>query len=426
MKLLKKEINSLYLLYMSILFGVINFFIRYPGKLNPDSIKQLQEAILGSYTDWHPPIMSIIWRELLPLGDATIVMLILQISIYWLGIYLFAIYLYRNGYKKASIFILFSGFTPIALKYSGVILKDSLMTSLFIVAFGLATFKDNRLRYLGLIVGFIAMLMRANAIFAYSPLVIFVFREKLSIIKYLLYALIISAILIPISMYINHNIFQAKKTGVERSLQIYDLVGTAYFSNDTSILPVNIQNLSKCYTPLYWDTIATKRCDYTFSKLDNSITKEWILGISKHPIAYLKHRLNHFNYEIFFLVPPIQQCVEAPEGHDCPRSLISDFITKNAFLWPITWLILGVVMLFWNLNSISKVLVISALLYGFAYLVVGVASHFRYFYWTEIAIMIALIIHIAMYKFDKWRVVLISLSIVWILGYLWRFKYIIS
>ncbi len=418
------KIKQIHIGLITILFAFINLMLRWPGKLHQDSVKQLQQAISGHYTDWHPPIMAMMWRGLLPIVEATVGMLMLQIALYWLGIGLFAAVLAKGNHHRAALIMLLSGFTPIALIYTGVIMKDSLMTSFFIAAFGLVAWKDVRLKSAGLLFGVTGMLTRPNAVFAFASLLLLALRRKLSLFKSLIYALIISIALIPLTQWINHDLFGAERTGVERSLQIYDLAGIAYFSGDTSVLPVDTPDLSECYTPLYWDTLLASRCDYAYWKLDDSITREWIMGIVTHPLSYLQHRLAHFNYETFFLVPPVQQCVEAPEKHDCPRSLLSDFISKNGLLWPVAWLTLGIVMLLSGLGDIPRALTISALMYGFAYLVVGVASNFRYFYWTELAIQTALIFQIATAGFPKWRIAALSVLAIWIMGYYWRVSYL--
>ena len=110
----------------------------------------------------------------------------------------------------------------------------------------------------------------------------------------------------------------------------------------------------------------------------------WLTNIFYNPISYLKHRIYHFNSSIFFLVPPAQQCFYAPEYHSCPKSILSDAIYKNALLWPVTWLTLGIVMLLTGLCGVSKALCLSGVAYGLAYFFFGIASDFRYYYWTNL------------------------------------------
>lgn len=106
--------------------------------------------------------------------------------------------------------------------------------------------------------------------------------------------------------------------------------------------------------------------------------------------------------------------------HDCPRSFISDTIAKNGLLWPVAWLTLGIAMLLLGLGDIARCLCLSGLLYGLAYILVGVASDFRYFYWTELSIQTALIFQIATNGFPRWRIAAIAIFMIWFLGYAWR------
>ena len=226
--------------------------------------------------------------------------------------------------------------------------------------------------------------------------------------------------MIPVSQLINNSIVRASRTNVERSLQLYDLAGIAYFSNDKSVLPVNIVNLQRCYTPLFWDTLGSERCQNAFGRLDRNIRLDWVTSIATHPIAYLMHRTSHFNREVFFLVPFAQQCVEAPEFHACPQGLLADGINKNGLLWPVAWLALGVTMLLSGSSSVSRALCLSGVGYGLSYFFFGVAADFRYYYWTELAVQTALIFEIACFGFQRWRIAAFVVLNVWIIGYAWR------
>lgn len=405
---------------LAALLALLNLTLRWPGELNPDSTGQLRQAIAGEWSDWHPPIMAVIWRWLLHFGSGAAPMLVLQVTLHWLGLGVLALVLLRRGCPRAALLMLAGGLTPMALKYTGVIQKDSVLASFLIGGFGLACLDNARARAAGVLVGSLGILARANGVFAAPALFFLALRRKWALPTTMLYATAFALCLIPVSQWINHGILGAERTGVERSLQLYDLAGIAYYSGDTSVLPVPIPNLARCYLPLYWDPLASARCGSPFHLLKAGIGKEWLSGIAKHPIAYLRHRLAHYNRTIFLLVPPAQQCADAPEAHDCPQSLWSDAIKKNGLLWPAAWLALGTVMLLSGLADIPRALCLSALFYGFGYLAVGVATDFRYFYWTQLAIQTALIFHVATAGFAQWRIALGAVLIVWLLGYGWR------
>ena len=301
------------------------------------------------------------------------------------------------------------------------ILKDTFLVSFLLTGFGLAVWGDVRLRGMAALAGLVGMLARTNGVFAAPPLFLLCLRRNMPLLRTAMWSFVLAVALIPTSQWINHAILRASPTHQERALQLYDLTGIAYFSGDKSVLPVDIPDVEGCYVPLFWDDLKYERCGKANSKIRHDLTRVWLAGIVSHPAAYAEHRIAHFNREIFFLVPPAEQCVDAPELHDCPKSLISDLVVKNCLLWPVTWLALGLVMLFGGLGTVPRALCLSGLLYGFAYLAVGLAADFRYFYWTEIAIQTALIMQVGVAGFPRWRWALAAILAVWVAGYSWRF-----
>ena len=59
-------------------------------------------------------------------------------------------------------------------------------------------------------------------------------------------------------------------------------------------------------------------------------------------------------------------------------------------------------------------------LYGMGYLIVGVASGFRYFYWTELAVQISLLWQLA-HGLPRWRSIAIAVLATWVIGYAYRY-----
>jgi hypothetical protein len=263
-----------------------------------------------------------------------------------------------------------------------------------------------------------------NGTIAAVPLWVYLYRERTSAPAMAVVSLIAGLLLMPVVIYGNHMLFHAERTGVERSLQLYDLAGIAHFSGDDSVLPVPIFDLDRCYTPLFWDTLGTQRCGRVFERLPRSIASQWLAGIAHHPLAYAEHRLAQFNREIFFLVPAMQQCVDAPELHECDmsrRGYVVDAVQKNALLWPITWLIAGLFLLASRPEPFARTLCLSGWLYGIAYLLLGVAADFRYFYWTELAVQAAILLHLAAGGRLPIKPLAVVLAGVWIAGYVARY-----
>lgn len=400
---------------VALLLALTNLGIVWPGTLTPDSRTQLGQVMNGAFTDWHPPLMAEIWSLL---GGSVPAMLGLQVGLHWLGFWGLAESLRRDGVGKWAWAMLAVGLTPIAIKYTGVIQKDTLLASFFISAFGLAAV--TRGHWLALVLGGAGSLCSANGVFALPPLVLMRLKEMKRLPAAGL-CLVGAALLIPISGVVNHDVLQAERTGVERSLQLFDLAGIAHFSGDPGILPLGTERAQRCYTPLFWDPLVGPDCVGPLKGLPASLTGAWVHAIARHPIAYATHRIAHFNKTIFFVVPPMQQCVDAPSYHQCDfsrRGLVVDFLTKNALLWPVTWLAIGFMLLFGELHPVSRAITMSGLLYGSAYLLVGVAADFRYFYWTELAVQAAIVFQLGQTgRLPRWKLVAGSVAAVWLVGY---------
>ena len=183
------ELSLIHIAGLAFVFALFNLAIHWPGQLTPDSNSQLIEATSGNYRDWHPPIMAAIWRQLLLFGSHTVPMLVLQIALHWLGIGLLAAMLCREKLHKAAMIMLLSGFTPIAFKYTGIIQKDSLLASFMIAGFGFASIGNISFKWGGLMLGMVGMLSRANAVFAFPPLLFLTLRRSWQLPKVILFCL---------------------------------------------------------------------------------------------------------------------------------------------------------------------------------------------------------------------------------------------
>ena len=347
--------------------------VRWPGTLTVDSTNQLRQVISGSYTDWHPPLMAFVWHWL---GASPEAMFVLQVTMFWAGLALVA-RAERSGWP------LLVGLSPIAVYYLGVIGKDTLLASALMFGVGLAA---AGWRWSGAVAVVAAGFLRANAGFAIGPLLL-KGRKRL-------WTPVIGVAMIGLVALSSATV---QRTGVERGLPLYDLTGIDHF-RDGARFPEG------CYTPFFWDTLGTPRCGNAFQRGEN-LTVEWLTSVAKHPIAYAQHRIAHFNRSTFFIVPPAQQCVEAPDMHECPVAARSDFVTKNALFWPCVWLAIGFALLLVpGIGTLASGLVWSGLAYGLSYAIVGVASDFRYFLWTEIAVQLALVLALSRRASIRWPI----------------------
>ena len=216
---------------------------------------------------------------------------------------------------------------------------------------------------------------------------------------------------------------------------MFDLAGTAHFSGDRRLLDFP----DGCYKPYFWDPLDTESCGKLFQRFASTaeaarvLRTRWLDAIAEHPAAYAEHRLSYFNSSTGFLVSPTARCEAAPTYSKCdePRStqIIGDFVKKNLLYWPCIWLAAAAWLIARGRPSPPvRALAWSALLYGFGYLLIGVATDWRYHLWTTVAAAMALALHFARDKEadGRWKELLVAVALVAIPGYAARIFFIFA
>ncbi|WP_373991143.1 hypothetical protein [Duganella sp. BuS-21] len=415
----------------ALLLLLLNLALHYPGSMNNDSSMQYAEAMSGIYTDWHPPIMALVWRWLDHLLRGPAAMLVLHLVLHWFGIGLLADGLARSGRQRIAVLVLLAGAFPVLVFYNGGIWKDVGMASALIAGFGFGCWFRLQQRAIPLWAATLMILLlaygalvRTNAVFAIGPLLLLLCfdRPARKLYATVLWSGVIAVAALALSGVINHRVIGAQSSGAINSLQLFDLAGIARQSGDVSVLPpvaqLSADDVQRCYTPYYWDTFSPWGYCNSVSEMlgpvDSVPRKElstlWVHAILSHPLAYLDHRLRAFNSEMFFLVPA-RHCRYAPgcgvptpwiypwtraDAPDVAREIRLDYIKKNFLGWPVVWLALGGAILLLARDARAGItgraglaLLASGHLYLLAYLVIGVASDVRYAYWTIMAVLLA-------------------------------------
>jgi hypothetical protein len=242
-----------------------------------------------------------------------------------------------------------------------------------------------------------------------------------------------------------------------QSLQLFDLMGIAVDSGDDRVMgdnPPPLNDIRACYTSYWWDTVSpwgscpqlrvqlgyTTDIDTTDPASVARTAKLWQAAVLAHPAAYLWHRVQFFNSSLYFIVPAYhfrysKSALLAPFGTQqiTGRDIRLDYLKSNFLCWPIVWLYLGACALGLlarcangsSAASIGRLLVISGLLFSGAYSLVGVATDFRYYYWSIMAILVGIILgwrEIAAELRSQWagRLVLGGLALIVLVGYVAR------
>ncbi|MCC9705694.1 hypothetical protein E4N62_10760 [Streptomyces sp. MNU76] len=155
-----------------------------PGFMSPDSIDQLRQAMGRTpLTDWHPPVLSLVWRALIAVTGTPASMAVLQSVVLWGALWVLARCVWEMTASRAgSLAVLGLGLTPPVLTFVGVVWKDVHAACALLAACAVA-FVGLRLRdrglsprmrwgllWLGVLLLAYAVLVRKNAFLAAIPM----------------------------------------------------------------------------------------------------------------------------------------------------------------------------------------------------------------------------------------------------------------
>lgn len=400
----------------------------WPGVALFDSVYQYRQALSGVYDDWHPPIMARLWSLFIPMAPGTAPMFVLQLGLFWLGLGLLAAACARRGHKLVGWSILLAGAALFPPCWMGAVLKDGQMIGALAGAAGITGWfllGERRLPvWAGAIVSILlayATLVRANSVFAVVPLGLGLFGwlGLRSGVARTAVALAAMAAIILLSPLITHRLLGARHSGVENSLLVYDISGTAIHTEaDVAGVPaLRWKQLTAqgCYSPAAWDRLAETRCRpdarLTATPSSSPLYRLWLATILRHPIAYSLHRLAHFDATMRLFVPRNLPGAMSPidpepnslgvgvEPGDGERTFWSfgNVWTALPLAWPAFWLALAAVAL-WPANEapegperrLALAFLLSACGGGFSYAVISIASDLRYHLWTMLAAMLGI------------------------------------
>ena len=271
--------------------------------------------------------------------------------------------------------------------------------------------------------------VRSNGCFIAAPLLVAIFMGwKTPIIYRYISCLVLVLCVIASTSLVNFKLLGARDDAPDFSLMIFDVAGTAKYSGVSTLpdipgVPDQVNLFQKCYSPLQWDAVANwtgPDCNgvgyYFYHERDSGkerlmaarqeLRKAWIAAITQHPVAYLKHRLAHFNRFIDYLgYEPVYRpiyitTVGFTVGYGDPdyslfylvkpprlwNSVINMDLANQLWFHPYVSLL---ILLFFYLATLTtndrfnrtlNVVAFSGLTYFVGFLFVGVSSDFRYCY----------------------------------------------
>jgi hypothetical protein len=415
----------------------LSYFVMAPGMMSNDSINQYEQAVHGKYFDHHPPIISVLWRQLLFIEHNQLPIFFMHCLLFWMGLFLIGISFSGSFMPIALIAV---GFLPHIFVQLGMIWKDVSVVSFFLFFIGLALYfkkqiKINQLALscIVLITLWIGVAARHNAIFAAVPLLFFILEPSQAIYKKLYKAALITSSFLILQFLVNQYFFKVKTVYPSGQIYLFDTVAIASRTNDFSVIPdyvssslhVSKSEIIKSYTPtsgagiLFYGGKSMLPIHYEWYQEAKTF---WLEAISRYPLIYIQHRYEVFLSVIGWNVRPVfypWHRVVDPN----PYGLVASdrTITKMYFAFMETlrtgyvlrvWCYLMIacfillILVFHKKDfsqqdvlklQVTAALCISALCYTGAYFFIAPVSDLRFNYWTIDAISISLLLFLSVY-----------------------------
>jgi hypothetical protein len=409
-----------------------SFAAWWPGIMIDDARWQYQQAIDGEYDDWHPPLMAWIWHLTMRLMPGPGPMLALQLLLYWGGIALVAMALWRRGRPATAAALACAGWLPAPLLFLGTVLKDVLVTGCLAVATGLVLRRGDgagpragRWLAAGAVLALVAAAaLRFNAFLACAPLLAVLAGPRFRRTRLRLAATGVTCVAaLMLVMPTLDALIGARRSDVGLSLILFDLGGITEESGRSQFPAMSVADPvaanHRCYDRAEWDgysSWAKAPCRLGFDPFRAAVERQRIspvrlsLGaVAAHPVAYARHRLGHFNLATWFLVPAgtadtgWDQSDPNPWNYRVPPNTLlravqslGDGVGDTPLLWPFFWIALAaaafVLAAGAKLEAEIVALALSAFLYGGGYLLLGVATSLRYHLWTVTGAALAAIL----------------------------------
>jgi hypothetical protein len=410
-------------------FGfALSALVFYPGLFTPDSLEQFSQAQSGDFGDWHPPAMAALWRVFEGVHDGPELLFFFHLALFWGGVWAIAAALVQRGLRWGALFPLI-GLLPFVFNYLGLLWKDVALAAAWIFAAGIAfrrLARGEKLKPVEHAVIWLAFLygalVRANTIFAAAPFALYllsgdVFSRKLW--PQLAALVLAPALILAATGLVNHTLLQADAEHPEDSLFLFDLVGISH-QTGSNVVPgpwtqAQAAQIPSCYGPDKWDRIGLT-CPFVTDTLDDRhiwgaplVRDAWIHAILAHPIAYVAHRLAYANQLLRWSGPiPVNDSFMESEQtdarwrhHEGPifhaYQKLSNTLAMTPVFRPYFWLLLSLCTLaasWFAADSpqrrFASALSASAAIYVLTYIPFGVASDFRYSYWSIIATLAAI------------------------------------
>lgn len=395
-----------------------------PGYMSTDTLFQLSQALgKTELNDWHPPVMSLLWRGLIAATGSIASMAVLQEFIFWLSLWILSTVVLRcTASLRWAMSTYALALSPAILTFVGVVWKDVQMAfALLAVAAVCLLLPGCRNRplikwtlfTLGVVLLAYAALVRKNALFAMLPLLVLLFwatferptRSQL-VVGSLAFAVALAVPTVAIS-------------AVAKPVQTHQVTQVML---DDLLHVMSPQELSRVEAPrplqeklssaaracrekkvlmnTYWDCYGKGlRGSFSAVAYPDEIVAVWSKEMPRHVSGYLQYRARLFTDMLFqnryFFRAGVQAnklgvAVERPMVRDALKSYVMG--SQRDLPWLFSgwlWLALNVYLAVrrgaapfrWPIRLLGA----SGALYIIGYFPIVPLTDFRYVYWSVIS-----------------------------------------
>ena len=410
------------------------FYAFYPGTVANDSYDMYSGAFHNNIGNWHSVLLTQFWRLIISVTSIKCIYVLISLIMICVGLYIIARNI-SNGIFTGLICVIIL-FIPPVFVFLTVVLKDTYLASFaFLIAAlmidrAISDKKKTVFFYVfSVFILICCFYLRSNGCFIAVPLLVAILMGwKAPIIYRYISCLALVICVIASTPLVDLKLLGGRDDAPDFSLMIFDVAGTAKYSGVSTLpdipgVPDQVSLFKKCYTPLQWDSVANwvaSDCgavaNYFYHERDSGkesfkaarqkLRKAWIAAITQHPVAYLKHRLSHFNrfldYQGHWPVyrPYYVETVGFSVGYGDPDLSLFyliepprlwNFVIKMDLgnqLWFHPYVYLLILLFFYlstlgtsdRFNRTLNVVAFSGMIYLVGFLFVGVSSDFRYSY----------------------------------------------
>ena len=408
----------------------VSVVLLYPGYINSDSQWQLEQARSGQFNNWHPALLSYLWRYLDKTISGTGGLFLFTELLFWSGLVAFLHHTLGSFRKTAAYAVAFLLHIPLMVSFSQIG-KDAALVAVLMFSVGALAQAERRRSWPALIAAGVALVLafgfRHNALFAILPLLLWaavILRDGLlpprlgralaARGRVLMAAGALLAGVIAVHTAVVVWLIKPTPSYEGQVIYTFDLAGISVLSGesyfprfmDRGPTPLTVSDLEKIYlprdvTPLLWVPPGKRGPGFVWTQQEyNTLRGHWVGAIVSQPGAYLTHRARSFlallNVGLGeshwpYWLPDSEAVARGPGGNARLTAwlyhIVEDARTSFPFkAWPyaLASLVLVAIALlpgapapraFWALAA-------SVLAYEAGYFLVAPADNFRFSWWV--------------------------------------------